>query len=305
MANIPLGADTHQAFNKECPLTGKPITREALAFHHGVILGFSTPLLRDEFIKNPQNHKAVLALIEKAHKAMKNKEYNPRLRWFGRRIGPGMGASDKEAIEKILPLYELAPTDIAPNGYLPLKDIFAQKKIWLEVGFGGGEHLFEQAKANPDIGFIGCEPFLNGVASLLKKIKEEKLSNIRIWAGDARQLMDVMENDILEAAFILFADPWPKRRHNRRRFINQENLTQLSHILKQGSLLRFASDHSDYIPWAVGQIVSHPHFEWLAQIPQDWLNEPQDHFRTRYQQKAMEQNIACRFINAQCIKEPL
>lgn len=303
MANIPLGADIHHAFNQSCPITGGSIIRKALAFHHGVILGFSSEKLRDDFINNPHHFPEALTLIQKAHKAMKNKEYNPRLRWFGRRIGPGMGASDKEAIDNILPLYELAPTDIDADGYLPLKDIFPQKKIWLEVGFGGGEHLFEQAKANPDIGFIGCEPFLNGVASLLKKIKEENLSNIRIWAGDARQLMDVMENDIIDAVFILFADPWPKRRHNRRRFINQENLDQLMRILKQGSLLRFASDHEDYIPWAVGQIVAHPHFEWLAQKPQDWLKEPQNHFETRYQQKAILQDITCRFIHAECCKK--
>ncbi len=301
MANIPLGADIQHAFNAHCPLTNAPIKREALAFHKGVIIGFSSPALRDDFIAHPEGQAKVVALMEKAHMAMKNKEYNPRLRWFGRRVGAGMHSADKNAIENILPQYEITPLDVTDNGKLPLKDIFTQAQIWLEVGFGGGEHLLAQAKAHPHIGFIGCEPFLNGVASLLKKIEEENISNIRIWAGDARQLMDVMEDNILDGVFILFADPWPKRRHNRRRFINEENLTQLSRLLKKGAFLRFASDHTDYIPWAVGQIVAHPRFQWLAQKPDDWLKQPHNHKPTRYQQKAIKQNIPCRFIDAECI----
>ncbi len=302
MANIPLGADIYQAFNTTCPRTGKPIIREALAFHKGVIIGFSQSSLRDEFIQNSQDSPSVTELIKNAHMAMKNKEYNPRLRWFGRRIGPGMSEADKEIIHRLLPKYEITPIQMSSNGQLLLKNIFTQKKIKLEIGFGAGEHLLKQAKANPNIGFIGCEPFLNGVASLLKKIEKENIANIRIWAGDGRQLMDAMESNILDAVFILFADPWPKRRHNRRRFINQENLSQISRLLKKDAFLRFASDHTDYIAWAVGQIITHPHFLWLAQHPHDWLIEPEDHFTTRYQQKAAQENMICRFINAQCIK---
>ncbi len=302
MANIPLGADIQHAFNTHCPITGGPIKREALVFHKGVIMGFSDVALRDSFIDNPDAQTKALDIIEKAHIAMKNKEYNPRLRWFGRRIGAGLDTIDKDAIDNILPQYEITPLDINNEGILPLRNIFSQSQIYLEVGFGGGEHLLGQAKANPHIGFIGCEPFLNGVASLLKKIKEENISNIRIWAGDARQLMDVMEGSVLDGVFILFADPWPKRRHNRRRFINQENLNQLSYLLKDGGFLRFASDHTDYIPWAVGQIMAHPHFEWQARQASDWLNPPHNHIKTRYQQKAIEQNITCRFIEALCLK---
>ncbi len=302
MTNIPLTTDIHHAYNQFCPLTDKPIIREALAFHKGVIIGFSEASLRDAFIADPQSLKPAIELIEKAHIAIKNKEYNPRLRWFGRHIGPGLSSADKQAIDKLLPQYEITPFEISSNGFLPLKDIFPQKEIRLEIGFGSGEHLFKQAKANPDTGFIGCEPFLNGVAALLKKIEKEAITNIRIWAGDARTLMDVMEDNILDAVFILFADPWPKRRHNRRRFINQENLDQLSRLLKKKALLRFASDHKDYIPWAVGQIVAHPHFRWLAHQPHDWLTEPKDHFSTRYQQKAAQKAIISRFIDSQCLK---
>lgn len=123
------------------------------------------------------------------------------------------------------------------------------------------------------------------------------MTNIRIWADDARALMDVLPANSLNRVFILFADPWPKRRHNRRRFINQENLDQLAALMQPNGKLRFASDHIDYIPWAVGQIVAHPNFEWIAKQPADWLDIPNDHYITRYQTKAAKQGIISRFID--------
>ncbi len=128
MTNIPSVTDIEHIFNQTCPLTGESIKREALAFHQGVIIGFSQVSFRDRFIENPQEFPTVRAIIEKAHIAMKNKEYNPRLRWFGRRIGPGMSSADREIIYKFLPQYEISPTDTESHGLLSLQNIFTQKK---------------------------------------------------------------------------------------------------------------------------------------------------------------------------------
>lgn len=296
-ATIPQLAETAYAYNQHCPFSGKPIVAQALAQYQGVIIGFCNTDCRDKFVANPMDYPDIITMVDTAHKAMADGSYNPRLRWFGRRIGAGLRGMHKRLLEENLPKLEITPHDVDNSGKLPLATIFEGKDIWLEVGFGGGEHLIAQAKANPHIGFIGCEPFLNGVASLLKGIEEESLTNIRIWADDARALMDVIPAHSLSRVFILFADPWPKRRHNRRRFINAENLDQLAGLMKPNAGLRFASDHSDYIPWAVGQIIAHPNFKWVAKQPSDWLNMPNDHYITRYQTKAANQGIISRFID--------
>ncbi|MFV0431782.1 MAG: tRNA (guanosine(46)-N7)-methyltransferase TrmB [Alphaproteobacteria bacterium] len=303
-ATIPQIADIAYAYNQLCPYTQKPIDAQALAQYKGVIIGFCSADSRNQFIENPEGQTHIMELVQKAHTDMQKGLYNPRLRWFGRRIGPGMRDIHKHLLKENLPALEITPMDVDDTGKLALDKFFKNKEIWLEVGFGGGEHLIAQAKANTHIGFIGCEPYLNGVASLLKAIEEENLSNIRIWADDARALMDVMPPHSLSRVFVLFADPWPKRKHNRRRFINQENLDHLALLMKKNGQLRFASDHIDYIPWAVGQIMAHPQFEWLANRPQDWLQMPKDHHITRYQAKATKQNIPSRFIDTQLIEAP-
>lgn len=154
--------------------------------------------------------------------------------------------------------------------------------VWLEVGFGGGEHLAAQAKKNPAVCFIGCEPFINGVASLLNLIEEKKLTNIRIFDDDARRVLDSLEDASIERCFVLFADPWPKKRHADRRFIGPENLDRLSRVLKPNGLLRLASDHPSLVAWMRESLASHPDFvcTHAAQTP------PDDWVPTRYQKKA-------------------
>ncbi len=283
----------NHVFNQYCPWTQQPIAADSLAQYQGVIIGFSCPQNRDKFVAAPQQHADVLALVAQAHDAMHKGTYQPPIRWFGRRIGARFDQQEQLMIDDILPKFQI---DMDAGETLDLQSIFGEKPIWLEIGFGGGEHLFEQAKNNPNIGFIGCEPFLTGVASLLKKIHSENIQNIRIWPDDARMLIHALPESSIQKAFVLFADPWPKRRHNRRRFITSENLSLLSPILENDAQLIFGSDHTDYIPWAVGQILEHPNFSWCAQKPEDWLNEPAQHVKTRYQTKAENKGDICRFI---------
>ncbi len=187
---------------------------------------------------------------------------------------------------------------VLPNGQLSLDDLFLQKKIafWLEIGFGGGEHLAAQAKAHPAVGFIGCEPFVNGVARLLANIEQENLSNIRLFSDDARPLMDCIEDSKISRAFVLFPDPWPKKRHAGRRFINPENLDNLSRILCDGGEVRVASDEMGYIRWTLKHFRGHPDFEWMAERAKDWRERPKDWPPTRYESKALALGRPCIYL---------
>lgn len=173
-----------------------------------------------------------------------------------------------------------APLDLAAR--------FGDRPIWLEVGFGGGEHLVHQAQANPDIGFIGCEPYINGVATLLGKIRRAKVDNIAVHAGDARDLFDVLPDGAISKAFLLYPDPWPKSRHHRRRFVTPEHLGPLHKVLKPGSIFRVATDIEDYVRQTLEEVPK-AGFEWLAENPQDWRAPWDDWLSTRYEQKALRE----------------
>ena len=161
--------------------------------------------------------------------------------------------------------------------------------VRLEVGFGGGEHLAAQAKANPGVGFIGCEPFINGVAQLVRTMETEEIANIRIYTDDARQLIEALPDQSIERCFILFPDPWPKRRHHRRRIVSPETLAGLARILQDGARLRLASDHREYIRWMLFHTLREESFEWCARGPSDWRVSPDDWPPTRYEEKAAQQ----------------
>ena len=205
--------------------------------------------------------------------------------WHGRRLGKKLRAGQKELLEKHLPDIRLTAQNPEPHFETTMKA--APEKVWLEIGFGGGEHLAAQAKAQPNIGFIGCEPIVNGVVKLLGAIRDDGLNNIRICDDDARPLLDAMDDSSIDRAFILYSDPWPKKRHHKRRFIVKENLDRLARILKDGAQLRFASDHKDFVSWALRHLVEHPAFSWEAQSAGDWRSPPADWVPTRYEQKAL------------------
>lgn len=163
----------------------------------------------------------------------------------------------------------------------------ARGPVWLEIGFGGGEHLAAQAANHSDVTIIGCEPFLNGVGSLLRHIEDGGLNNVLVLADDARPLLARLPDASLERIFILFADPWPKARHNKRRFIQNETVAEFARVLKPGGIARFATDWANYADWALERFLAHPDFVWEAQSPDDWTQPPADHVTTRYETKGL------------------
>jgi len=171
---------------------------------------------------------------------------------------------------------------------LEMSAIFDGKPVWLEIGFGGGEHLVHQATQNPDVGIIGCEPFINGVAMLLGKIRDADARNIRVYPGDARHLFDVVPEGSIDRAFLLYPDPWPKKRHHRRRFVTAEHLEPLARVLKKDAIFRVATDIPDYVRQTL-QEVPKAGFEWLAEGPEDWRTPWGDWISTRYEQKALRE----------------
>ena len=161
------------------------------------------------------------------------------------------------------------------------------KEVWLEIGFGGGEHMAAQAGRRPDALVIGCEPFLNGVASALRHVEEGDLKNVRIHADDARDLVDALPDASVDRVLILFPDPWHKARHNKRRLIQDETAQALARILKPGGRLRFVTDWKDYADWALERLGRTPGLRWLAEEADDWRVAPPDHVVTRYEEKKL------------------
>jgi tRNA (guanine-N7-)-methyltransferase len=176
---------------------------------------------------------------------------------------------------------------------------FAPREIWLEVGFGGGEHLVAQGAANPDVGLIGCEPFINGVAKALAAIETLGLNNVRLRVGDAGILIAALPPGSLAKVFILYPDPWPKRRHNKRRFISNEALELLGRALRRGGELRFATDIDDYAGWTLRRLAASPLFSWTARRADDWRLPWPDWPGTRYEIKARKEGRAPVYLTFQ------
>ncbi|MFY7776665.1 MAG: tRNA (guanine(46)-N(7))-methyltransferase TrmB [Elstera sp.] len=217
-------------------------------------------------------------------------------RVYGRRFGRKLRDSQKELLAEVMPKVRVPVLE--PGARLDPASLFDAPKrdFWLEIGFGGGEHLVWQADQNPDVGLIGAEPFLNGVVSGLGHIHREQVTNVRVWPDDARPLMDALPDACLGRAFILFPDPWPKKRHNSRRFVQKENLDSLARLLRPGAELRMASDDQDYVAWMLAETTPHPAFAWLAEGPSDWRERPRDWPATRYEEKARAKGINPSFL---------
>ena len=162
----------------------------------------------------------------------------------------------------------------------------ARAGYWLEIGFGGGEHLAWQAARHPDIGLIGCEPFVNGVVGALGHIAAARLANVRLWPEPALPLLEALPSGSLARVFVLFPDPWPKLRHHKRRLIQRPLLDRLAGLMVDGGELRIATDDPDYRRWILAALLDHPGFAWLARRPADWRERPPDWPETRYERKA-------------------
>jgi len=195
----------------------------------------------------------------------------------GRHKGKPLRPAQQARFDRLLPQLRVDAGDAAS---LP-------QPLWLEIGFGAGEHLAAQAAAHPEVTVLGCETFVNGIAGLLTQVETRRLGNIRLFPDDANLLMPRLAAASVARAFLLFLDPWPKARHHKRRFVQPAALDQLARVLADDAELRFASDHPGYVAWTLALVQSHPAFAWTARGPEDWQQRPADAVTTRYEAKAL------------------
>lgn len=213
---------------------------------------------------------------------------------YGRRRGHGLRPGRRRLIADMLPAIRLTVPESGPirtDALFP----WPVRELWLEVGFGSGEHLAAQARAHPDVGLIGCEVFVNGIAALLANMAREEITNVRIFDDDARLLMRRLPDASVGRVFVLFPDPWPKTRHAARRFISAENLDSLARLMRDGAELRFASDHAEYVRRTLDLVGRDTRFAWPARTRADW-RRPGDAIVTRYEAKAERQGRACMYL---------
>ncbi len=206
----------------------------------------------------------------------------PRRRLYGRSRGKTLRPGQERLLADILPRVEVAPDGVGRRGLFP----FGPEEVWLEIGFGSGEHLIDQAKANPGVGFIGCEPFLNGVAAALAGIEREGLANVRLRRGDAQALVELAPDAFFSRVFVLYPDPWPKRRHRKRRVISDATVAALARVMRSGAELRFATDIDDYAGWTLRRLLDSPDFRWAATRAENWRTHWPEWRPTRYEAKA-------------------
>ena len=215
----------------------------------------------------------------------------PHRNFYGRLKGKTLKRSQKAWLDEDLAALSPGPVSWEENPQRQPLDpgrLFGGRPVWLEVGFGGGEHMVHQAAAHPEVGIIGAEPYINGVAMLLGKIRRAGLENLAVHPGDARDLMDVLPAASISRAFLLYPDPWPKTRHHRRRFVTPEHLRPLARAMRSGAILRVATDIPDYVRQTL-QEVPRAGFDWLAEGPRDWREPREDWLPTRYERKALRE----------------
>lgn len=202
---------------------------------------------------------------------------------FGRRDGRPLSKRQKHLYETRFP-----EVCLPGEGSLTSQKLFGDdRQLWLEIGFGGAEHLIRRARLNPEIGLIGAEPFHEGVAKALTGIEDNKLTNIRLHDDDIRQVLPRLPEESLSQVYILFPDPWPKKRQQKRRLIQPALLDELARVMKPGAHLRFATDVASYADEALWRFLQHSQFEWCAEQADDWRLQPDDHEPTRYQLKKL------------------
>jgi len=204
------------------------------------------------------------------------------LRSFGRVRGRALKPRQADLISSLLPRLALPPGPLHPRDLAPWAH-----ETWLEIGFGGGEHLAGQAARNPDVLVLGAEPFVNGLGSALRHIAEGGLTNVRLHAGDARELIAALPDASLSRVFILFPDPWPKTRHQKRRLVQPDFVQEIARLLSPDGTLRIATDWADYADQCLRVITATPSLTWTAQCADDWRNPPADHISTRYELKRL------------------
>ena len=214
------------------------------------------------------------------------------LRSFGRKRARKPSPHQQALLDGLLPRVALDLTQTARTAF-PAP---GQRPLWLEIGFGGGEHLVWQARHNPAVDFIGCEPFVDGVVKVLAAIEAENIDNIRVHADDARDALRWLPDASIGRAFVLFPDPWPKKRHVKRRLVNRATLAQLARVMQPGAELRLATDIADYARTMLIALRATPQFQWQARSAADWRTRPDDWPPTRYEDKAGREGRPCVYL---------
>jgi tRNA (guanine-N7-)-methyltransferase len=208
---------------------------------------------------------------------------------FGRRIGRSLKPHRKKLLQRALPQWECPLPEPQQGRAFDAPALFGNHNpLWLEIGFGAGEHLEHLAKHYPAINFIGAEPFMNGVVRLLSAIEKQSITNIRILPDDVRLLLESLPDASLDRVDILFPDPWRKSRHYKRRLIQTAFLDMLARVMKPHATLWLATDHEDYSVWMLEQLLPHPAFIWQAGDVDGWHLPPEDWHQTRYESKGVE-----------------
>ncbi len=228
--------------------------------------------------------------------AMDEPQYDRRPLLFGRRKGHPLSPRRQRLVDTVLPGLRLDLATLPPER---LSTLFSDQadEVWLEIGFGGGEHLAWQAEQNPNVGLIGVEPFLNGLANLLARIDDADLENIRLHDGDAQAVLRWLPLQSLERAFVLFPDPWPKKRHQKRRLLSSATLESLADALKPGAELRVATDWGHYASAILQAAARVPRLNWQATSAASWRVRPDDWPATRYEEKAIKAKRRCYYLS--------
>ena len=215
--------------------------------------------------------------------------------FFGRRKGHKLRAYQADLIESLLPRLGLDTSSAAPS---QLAEIFDRKldDVRLEIGFGGGEHLAAEALAFPNIGFIGCEPYVNGMAKVLAQLEAHNIANVRLFAGDAAELLAWAPSRSLARIDLIHPDPWPKRRHWKRRFVQDATVAAMARVIKPLGEFRFVSDIDDYCAWTLAHVLRSPDFTWLAERAADWQHPWEGYTMTRYGRKAEREGRVAAYL---------
>ena len=212
--------------------------------------------------------------------------------FYGRRRGRKLRATQEQHLAWVMAHYAISPQSLAPSSRKRFNptSLFSPppSHLYLEIGFGGGEHLIAQAQTHPQCGFIGAEPYINGIASLGRYIHQSGIKNIRIWADDVRLFLPALPKACLDGVYVLFPDPWPKTRHAARRIIQPAMLDRLAECIKSGGFLLLASDDATAKSWLLAVACQHRQFVWQAERAADWRHPP-SHIATRYMHKAAAQ----------------
>jgi tRNA (guanine-N7-)-methyltransferase len=218
--------------------------------------------------------------------------------FFGRRKGHKLRAHQADLIENLLPHLAL---DIAGEVPADIRGLLDAKpgELRLEIGFGGGEHLVAEAQSFADTGFIGCEPYVNGMAKILAQIEAHNVANIRLFAGDAAELLAWLPPRSLSRIDLIHPDPWPKRRHWKRRFVQDPNVRAMARVLKPLGEFRFVSDIDDYCAWTLAHLMRSPDFRWMAERADDWRKPWDGYTMTRYGRKAAREGRVTSYLRFQ------